>query len=104
MGDRRMAELKTSEGSLYFYTHNRGYVIPGMVQHALDEAKGRRSDEPYALRRVVDSLINSSGSRDNDLNSGLMLQPNAEDEYNQNQPSVIIDLQTWECSTVGENQ
>jgi hypothetical protein len=104
MGDRRMAELKTSEGSLYFYTHNRGFVLPELAQLALIEAKGRRSDESYALRSVVDSLINSSGSRDNDLNSGLMLQPNAEDEYNQNQPSVIIDLQTWECSTVGENQ
>ena len=93
-----MAELRTSEGSLYFYTHYTGHKLPDDAKDALDVASSRRHDEPYALRRIVDHLIFASGSRDKETNSGLMLKPNLEDEYgmlNSSPCSVLIDLVTW---------
>ena len=93
-----MAELRTSEGSLYFYTHYTGHKLPDDAKDALALASSRRHDEPYALRRIVDHLIFASGSRDQETNSGLMLSPIAEDEYgmlNSSPCSVLIDLVTW---------
>lgn len=92
MGDRAMAEIKVSNGSLYFYTHWAGQTLPKMATVALEAAQPRIDDEPYALRIVVDSLIKDSGTRDKETGSGLMLGPNAEDEYNGDKPSVIIDI------------
>lgn len=92
MGDRAMAEIKVSDGSLYFYTHWAGEALPEMAEIALSDAQVRINDEPYALRIVVDSLLRESGTRDSEIGSGLMLGPNAEDEYNGDSPSVIIDL------------
>ena len=96
MGDRAMAEIKTDEGSLFFYTHWHGETLLTIAKNALEEAEPRRGDSPYALRRVVDSLIKQTDSRDAETGSGLMLRPNAEDEYNSGKPSVIIDLNAWE--------
>lgn len=92
MGDRAMAEIKTQDGSLYFYTHWSGRELPADALKALEAAKPRLGDDSYATKIVVDSLIKASGSRDKETGAGLMLKPNAEDEYNNDQPSVIIDL------------
>ena len=92
MGNRAMAEIKTEKGSLYFYTHWSGHELPDHAEKALEQAQPRITDYPYALRIVVDSLIKQSGTRDQETGSGLMLGPDAEDEYNDDQPSVIIDL------------
>jgi hypothetical protein len=48
---------------------------------------------------VVDQLI--KGGRDSELGYGLMLKPNAEDEYNHNSPSIVIDLQKQVLVVVG---
>ena len=99
MGDRAMAEIKTSEGSLFFYTHWNGENLPSLAQIALDEARARKGDSPYALRRIVDSLIRLTGTRDSETGSGLLLAPNCEDEYNDDKPSVIIDVDAWTIET-----
>ncbi len=99
MGDRRLAEIKTEEGSLYFYTHSMGSRLPDDARRALEFASARRGDTPYALRIIVDQLISSSGSRDSHLGSGLMLGPDGEDEYGGDPCSVVIDLMRWTVTT-----
>ena len=90
MGDRRMIELKTRDGSLYVYLHNRGFQAPEIVSEAIKFARPRWGDESYALRIIVDQII--KGGRDQLLSYGLMLEPNVEDEYNGNKPSIVVDL------------
>ena len=90
MGDRAMAEIKTKEGSLYVYTHWGGSSLPTRAKEAIKFAQGRLSDTPYAVRILVDQLTKEG--RDEQTGYGLMLTPSAEDEYNHDQPSVIIDL------------
>ena len=92
MGDRRMAEIRTQDGSIYFYTHWDGATLPGAAFEAVLAAKPRWSDESYATRIVIDKLL--APYRDQETGAGLMLQPNAEDSYNSDKPSVIIDLVT----------
>jgi hypothetical protein len=92
MGDRAMAEIKVSKGSLFFYTHWTGYRLPEQAEKALKLAQPRIGDDIYALRIVVDSLIESSGARDKETGAGLMFGPDCEDEYNRDEPSVVIDL------------
>ena len=102
MGDRRLAEIRTGEGSLYFYTHSMGSRLPDDARQALEFASARREDAMYALRIVVDQLISSSGSRDSHLGSGLMLGPDpshGEDEYGGDPHSVTIDLVNWTVTT-----
>ena len=101
MGDRRMAEIKTQDGSLYFYTHSTGFSLPNDAQQALKAAEARKGDDSYALRIIVDQLIKSAGSRDSSLNSGLMFRPNLEDEYGGNPHSVVIDMNKWKVSIIG---
>ena len=99
MGDRRIAEIRTEEGSLYFYTHSTGFALVGDARRALESATPRKEDFSYALRIVVDQMIKSAGSRDSTLNSGLMLKCRSiggEDEYRGNPHSVVIDLTKWE--------
>lgn len=90
MGDRRMAEIKTLDGSLYVYTHWNGSVFPEMAREAIKAAKSRWDDTPYALRIIADQL--TKGERDLTTGSGLLLIPNAEDSYNHDTPSILIDL------------
>lgn len=89
MGDRRMAEIKTSDGSLYVYAHSEGYELPDLAREAVRRAQPRLGDEPYWTRIVVDQLTKTG--RDRETGWGLMLKPTAEDEYNDDKPSVIID-------------
>lgn len=103
MGDRRLAEIRTSGGSIYFYTHSTGSSMPSDAKAALATAEPRRNDEPYALRRVIDYLIHASNSRDNEVGSGIMLSPAAEDEYGGNPCSVVIDLVDWKVSSTEED-
>ena len=98
MGDRRMIELKTRDGSLYVYLHNRGYEAPAIVCDAIEFARPRWSDESYALRIMVDQII--KGGRDQHLSYRLMLKPNVEDEYNANEPSIIINLPDQTCEFI----
>jgi hypothetical protein len=98
MGDRRLAEIRTSGGSIYFYTHSTGNMMPSDAEAALKMAEPLMNDEPCALRRIIDYLIRVSGSRDNELGSGIMLYPIAEDYYGGDPASVIIDLVNWRVS------
>lgn len=90
MGDRAMAEIKTEDGSLYVYTHWGGKDLPEDAKRAILQAKPRWGDDPYAVRIIVDQLIKEG--RDQETGFGLMLKPLAEDEYNHDDPSVVIDL------------
>lgn len=92
MGDRAMAEIKTRGGDLYFYTHWCGYILPKIAREALKEAQPRISDDAYALKIVVDALIEGSDARDKETGAGLMFEALYEDEYNNDSPSVVIDL------------
>ena len=94
MGDRRMAEIRTDGGSFYVYTHSGGDGFAEVARRALDAAAPRRGDLTYATRIVVDQLI--AAGRDQELGYGLMLGPNAEDQYSaDNSPSIVIDLHQW---------
>jgi hypothetical protein len=99
-----MAEIKTTDGSLYFCTHGTGSDLPTDAQVALDKAQNRIDDVPYALRIVVDALIAASGARDSETGASLMLGPDAEDSYNDDRPSVVIDLVHNEVRTTGHSQ
>lgn len=92
MGDRAMAEVKTEGGSLFVYTHWGGSSLPEDAKHAIMAAKPRWDDYPYATRIIVDQLTKQG--RDEEAGFGLMLTPGAEDGYNNDKPSVIIDLLT----------
>ena len=90
MGDRAMAEIITEDGSLYVYSHWGGCELPDNAKQAILAAQGRWDDDPYATRIIVDQL--TKGGRDQETGYGLMLKPHAEDEYNNDEPSVIINL------------
>lgn len=92
MGDRRMAEIKLRDGSLYVYTHSGGNALPDVAKAAILAAKPRWGDEPYVTRILVDQL--TKAGRDRETGYGLMLRASAEDFYNDDSPSVIIDLAT----------
>ena len=103
MGDRAMAEIKNGEGTLYFYTHWTGHSLPADAEEALAKARRRLGDEAYAMKIVIDSLINSSGARDSETGAGIMFEPIAEDQYNNDSPSVVIDLIKGEVSVTGRS-
>ena len=90
MGDRRMTEIRTKAGSLYVYTHWDGRSFPDMARAAVLAAKPRWNDTSYATRIIVDQLTKQG--RDQEYGYGLLLVPAAEDSYNANEPSIIIDL------------
>ena len=90
MGDRRTAQIVTSHGSLYVYSHWGGSGMPAVAEEAIVAAKERWGDEPYAVRIIVDQL--TKPGRDQETGYGLLLRPDCEDEYNSDEPSVIIDL------------
>jgi len=92
MGDRAMAEIKTKEGSIYFYTHWSGHRLRVDAEKALRLAQPRIGDDSYATKIVIDHLINAAGARDRETGAGIMLTPNQDDEYNGDEPSVVIDL------------
>lgn len=102
MGDRAMAEIRTEGGSLYVYTHWGGHSLPDSARSAVRAAKSRWSDFPYATRIIVDQLTKEG--RDNETGFGLMLQPIAEDEYNSDRPSVIIDLVAEKLTVIREGK
>lgn len=89
MGDRRMAEIKTKDGSLYVYTHWDGDRMPANAKVAILEAKNRWYDHSYATNTIVGCL--TARGRDG-LGFGLMPQPTEEDSYNAGTPSIVIDL------------
>ena len=90
MGDRAMAEIKVQGGSFYIYTHWGGQTLLKVAMDAILAARPRWNDTPYAARIIFDQLTKEG--RDQENGYGLMLGPTAEDEYNNNKPSVIIDL------------
>ena len=100
MGDRAMAEIKVEAGSIFFYTHWSGEGLPGIAKKALEKAQPRIDDNSYALKIVVDALIDGVGARDSETGAGLMLKANAEDEYNNDKPSVLIDLVKNKVTTI----
>lgn len=90
MGDRRMAQIVTSEGAFYIYTHWGGGKLPDVTKDAIRAARSRWGDEPYATRILVDQMTKSG--RDQVTGYGLMLTPGAEDSYNNDNPSIIVDI------------
>lgn len=90
MGDRRMAEIRTKDGSLYVYSHY-GSTMDEDAEDAIKAAEPRWDDVPYATRIIVDQLTKKLGNT-TEIDYGLMVGPDAEDEYNSGQPSIVIDL------------
>jgi hypothetical protein len=103
MGGRAMAEIKTNEGSLYFYTHWSGSDLPAHAAEAVKSASPRKGDDAYALRIVIDQLIKLCGVRDIETGAGIMFSPNCEDSYNNNNPSVVIDLSKMTVQALGSH-
>ncbi len=90
MGDRAMAEIKVRGGSMFLYTHWGGSTLFEDAKKAVTSAKNRWNDESYATRIIIDRL--TIEGRDSETGFGIMLKPFAEDEYNNDEPSVIINL------------
>lgn len=88
------------KGSIYIYSHWGGYTMPEDAAAAIKFAQDRWDDEPYAARIIVDQL--TKGGRDEETGYGLMLGPDAEDSYNHDEASVIIDL-TNRSLTIHDN-
>jgi len=101
MGDRAIAEIRTEDGSLYVYTHWGGESLPEDAVEAIRTAEPRWDDPAYATRILVDQLTKEG--RDKETGFGLTLKPFAEDEYNDDKPSVVIDLIKQEL-TVARNK
>jgi len=102
MGNRRMAEIRTSDGNLYVYTHYHGSEFFRMAEKAVMVARPRLGDESYWTRIVLDQLLKDG--RDKETGFGVMLKPNAEDEYNNGEPSVIIDAKTGSVVGCGKQE
>jgi hypothetical protein len=98
MGDRAMAEIRTEDGSLFVYTHWGGSDLLEDAEAAVRFAKPRWDDTPYFTHIVVDQL--TKGGRDSETGFGIMLRPCAEDEYNNDNPSVIIDLKEQQVISI----
>ncbi len=101
MGDRRMIEIKTEDGSLFVYTHWHGYDFVDRAKGAVKTAKPRWDDDSYFTRIVVDQL--TKPGRDKGTGFGLMLKPNAEDEYNNDKPSIVINFNEQTLEIIGDN-
>lgn len=104
MGDRAMAEIKTDGGSIFIYTHWGGFDLSKDAKEAIRKAMPRiqMNDLPYSTHIVIDQLI--KGCRDSETGIGIMLNDNAEDEYNNNKPSVIIDLVNQTLQVIREDE
>ncbi|MBU0959859.1 MAG: hypothetical protein KKB31_07970 [Nanoarchaeota archaeon] len=102
MGDRRIAQIKGGDkfGDVYVYVHSHGYELPEMTENAIIAARNRWDDPAYATRIIVDQL--TKDGRDRETGFGLMAKPYAEDSYNNDQPSVIIDLPNQTLRVIGD--
>lgn len=100
MGDRRMAEIVTEDGSLYLYTHWSGYVFPEQAARAISSAESRWSDQYYAVRILIDQIF--KGLRDEPTGGGIALKPVFEDEYHGDVPSVVIDLKAQTLTVIDD--
>ena len=102
MGDRAMAKVKTTKGSLFIYTHWSGFDLPKTAKEAVKLARPRWDDEPYATHIIVDQLTKEG--RDQETGIGIMLDDYAEDGYNHDKPSVIIDIPNQTITIVGHEE
>jgi hypothetical protein len=100
MGDRRVVGIKTHEGELYFYSHNSGRNLHIIAAEALEKSWVRHDDIPYALRMILDYMIDQTGSRDSEYGSGIGFTNKFEDEYGPC-PSIEIDLRNWTIGVHG---
>jgi len=64
--------------------------LPEAAKQAIAAARYRWDDESYATRIIIDQLTKEG--RDQETGFGVMVSPRAEDEYNGDEPSVVIDL------------
>jgi hypothetical protein len=102
MGDRAICEVKLKKGSLFVYTHWGGFDLPKDAKEAVKKAQPRWDDEPYATHIIVDQLTKEG--RDQETGFGIMLDDGAEDEYNHDKPSVIIDLTKQTLQVIREEE
>ena len=94
MGDRRVAEVRGINGSLFVYTHWSGAIMTDLAKEATEEAKVRQTDEPYAIRIILDQMMKEG--RDKETGWGIVFDPmDAEDSYG-GPPSIIIDIEKGE--------
>jgi len=101
MGDRRVCEIKTEAGDVFFYTHWYGKTLPDIAYDAMQLAQVRKDNEPYALRIILDYMISQTDSRDSEVGSGISLSSDAqEDQYVDGwTPSVVMDIRSWTLSS-----
>jgi hypothetical protein len=79
MGARTNFELKDSEGSVWLYSHWGGDTKENDLAAALDKARPRWGDVPYAMRIVVSQLIGDSW--DSETGYGLSSYESCEENY-----------------------
>lgn len=100
MGDRATIQVESSmAGTIYVYTHRGGYDAPQSAANAVAAARDRWHDHHYAMRIIVSELTRDGLGQSTGY--GLSTSMISEDEYNGDQPSVIIDLDEGEIRTFG---
>ena len=79
MGARTNFELKDSQGSVWLYSHWGGDSKASDLAKALEHAKPRWGDVPYAIRMVISHLI--SDNLLGDTGYGITSYESGEESY-----------------------
>lgn len=90
MGDRANIEMKSTEGSIYLYTHWNGSGLPLTLKNALSREK-RWDDEAYLTRIIFCEMVKGEEQGETGYGISLQIQDNEH-------PLVVVDT---DSQTVG---
>ena len=92
MSDSAICEIKTEGGSLYLYSHFDGMYCPENAMSAITFAAHRikNKDYSYATRIIISQLTKEATNLEGGF--GLSLTPHCHDAYNNDKPSIVINL------------
>jgi hypothetical protein len=100
MGARTVFTFETEPGeAIHLYSHSGGEDKINDLANAIDKARVRWSDETYALRIMISTLIGESWNREHGY--GLWTQHRFEEEYEPvsvhiRHKLVIVDEMTYD--------
>ena len=98
MGARTNFEMKDAKGSVWLYSHWGGDTKFADLANALEKARPRWHDVPYAMRIVVSQLIGDTW--DSETGFGLSSYFCSEEQYT----PVCVDFENGVVIINGESQ
>jgi hypothetical protein len=83
MGDRANVAILTEvdEPPVIFYTHWRGHELPGALESAIEKARPRWHDWPYASRIILHDLLYALADPDQETGAGISVGSICDNEY-----------------------